>query len=60
MQVKNKQGKVFEVSEEHYETYKRELEPVGDKPKKEVKKKVANSRKTKTTTETPTEEEAVE
>lgn len=60
MQVKNKQGHVFEVSEEHYETYKQFLEPVVSKPKKEVKKKVANSRKAKTTTETPTEEGAVE
>ncbi|MDP5253357.1 MULTISPECIES: hypothetical protein [unclassified Vibrio] len=58
MKVKNKQGMVFEVSEEHYETYKQFLEPVGDKPKKQVKKKVANTRKTKPATDTATKEEA--
>ncbi|EIC2764707.1 hypothetical protein BS042_RS19030 [Vibrio parahaemolyticus] len=48
MQVKNKKGEIFTVSQEHYETYKRDLELVTGKPTKEVKKKVANERKTKT------------
>lgn len=47
MQVKNKKGEIFTVSQEHYETYKRDLELVTDKPTKEVKKKVANESRAK-------------
>ncbi|HCE1473039.1 hypothetical protein [Vibrio parahaemolyticus] len=47
MQVKNKKGEIFTVSQEHYEAYKHDLELVTEKPTKEVKKKVANERKTK-------------
>ncbi|EJL6982408.1 hypothetical protein NMT40_001952 [Vibrio cholerae] len=47
MQVKNKKGETFTVSQEHYETYKRDLELVTEKPIKEVKKKVANEGRAK-------------
>lgn len=49
MQVKNKKGEVFKVSQEHYETYKHDLELVTGKPAKKVKKKVGNEHIVKVT-----------